>query len=162
ESGFEDWLREQRRTLGEIQGRLRKDTSALKLPARIVDVSQPPPGFGGRPALAVLQFRNLTGEIDNDYLAEGIAEELIERLSRLRWLPVIGRSSSFSVAAGTLTQRQIGNALCSRYLLEGRLRQLRDAFVLSIVLTEAETGYVLWSTRFNLPAQFGSEAMERL
>ncbi len=145
-----------------MKNQLNKDAPALRLPARIVDVSQPPPGFGGRPALAVLQFRNLTGEADNDYLAEGIAEELIERLSRLRWLPVIGRSSSFSVAAEPLSQRQIGTALGARYLLEGRLRQLGDAFVLSIVLTEAETGYVLWSTRFNLPAPFGSEAMEQL
>lgn len=171
ENEFEDWLREQRRRLTErldakrhASAERRGDVSgvAFALPDRIVDISGPPPGFGGRPALAVLSFRNLTGDEGNDYLSEGISEELIERVSRLRWLPVIGRSSSFSVAVEKLDQRVIGRALGAKYLFDGRLRLQNGVFVLSTVLSEAETGYTIWSTRVSLPSPHAPNAMEQL
>jgi hypothetical protein len=81
EDGFEMWLREQRRALFPPARRLhaRVPPHAPLLPAHIIDTAQPPPGFDGIPALAVLAFTNATGEEDNDYLAEGISEELIDR-----------------------------------------------------------------------------------
>src|SRR4030095_6850128 len=90
-------------------------------PLSVVDLSEPAPGFGGRPALAVLPLANLTGDPANDYLADGLREDLIDSLSRLRWLPVIARSSSFSFGAGDIDHSSVSRRLGARYLLEGRL-----------------------------------------
>ena len=61
-----------------------------------VDVSAPVPGFGGRPAIAVLPFTNLSGDSEQEYFADGLAEDIITRLAMWRWVPVIARNSSFS------------------------------------------------------------------
>lgn len=93
EETFEDWLREQRRV--REAGVQRDAAGQARLPSRIVDMQAPVPGFSNKPAIAVLPLQNQTGSTELDYLADGISEELIERLSRLRWLPVIARSASF-------------------------------------------------------------------
>jgi TolB-like protein len=148
EDGFEDWLRNQRRVLTE---RTEQPTSQA-LPARIVDVSTPAPGFGGRPALAVLPFLNLTDDPENDYLAEGLSEELISRLSRLRWLPVISRWSSFAFRGDQdIDHAAIGRQLGAKYLFEGRLRRVEESFSLAVELSEANTSRVVWSHRLELP-----------
>lgn len=171
EDGFEDWLREQRNRRAErIAERPRSATAGVStsvqsvrtLPPQIVDLSQPAPGFGGRPALAVLSFENFTGDPSNDYLAEGISEELIERLSRLRWLPIIGRSSSFSFAARHGDHRIIGRELGAKYLLEGRVRQGSSEYQISASLLEAESGYVVCSPRLTLPSPYAPGAIEQL
>ena len=94
------------------------------LPSHILDLSKVPAGFNDHPALAVLPFANVTGDSSHDYLAEGISEELIERLSRIRWLPVIARSSSFSLTQ-TADRNLVGRTLGAKYLLEGRLHKVR-------------------------------------
>jgi TolB-like protein len=169
EEGFEDWLREQRRLLEGLASTMRQRRAAIPapapalapaavpaasppLPARIVDLSQPTPGFSGRPALAVLPFRNLTGQPGDDYLAEGLSEDLIDRLSKLRWLPVIARSSSFALAAELLDHRDLGGKLGAKYLLEGRLRSAEGGFALAIDLIDAPSRQVLWSHRTNMPS----------
>ena len=167
ESGFEDWLRDERLILEEKIGRARKGRSESEershvLPSNVVDVSQPTPGFGGRPALAVLSFRNLTGDPSNDYLSEGVAEELIDRLSRLRWLPVIARASSFSAELENSSRAEVGRRLGAKYILDGRLRRPGGDFQLSLDLTEAESGVVIWSQRLQLPHPDSPEAMEQL
>ena len=153
EEGFEEWLREQRAVIAAQAQSRSSDT--------VADVSQPAPGFGGRPALAVLPFANMTGEPGNEYLAEGIGEELIDRLSRLRWLPVIARSSSFAVEAAA-DRRGVGRSLGAKYLLEGKLRRIGNEFWLSATLSEADQGVVLWSPRVRLPEQPSPDALEPL
>jgi TolB-like protein len=183
EDGFEDWLREQRVILRQGAADARSwggrpiDESANgglasgvapgpPLPSRIVDVSQPAPGFGGRPALAVLPFVNMTGESANDYLAEGISEDLIDRLSKLRWLPVIARSSSFAFSLGDGDgdgdHRAAGEELGAKYLLGGRLRAAGDDFSVTASLTEAATGQVLLSHRLHLGGAESPAAIEAL
>lgn len=168
EDGFEEWLREQRSAL---RARVAPQPAAApparpigspEVPASGVDLSQPAPGFDGRPALAVLPLANLTGNPANGYLAEGISEDLIDRLSRLRWLPVIARSSSFSFGASELDRGSISRRLGARYLLEGRLRRAPDGFALTASLSDAETGQVLWSPRLALPSASLIESLEPL
>lgn len=133
-----------------------------QLPERILDTSQPAPGFDDHPALAVLTFENLTGRQQHDYLAEGIGDELIGRFSRLRWLPVIARNSSSSVAGASLHTSTIGRRLGAKYLLEGRLRAAGDAIAVATTLSEAASGYTIWSTRFELPAAYSRDSLEQL
>ena len=163
--GFEEWLREQRSILRDQVRTFSESEAEGEPPARVrtpvVDVSQPAPGFDGRPALAVLPFANLTGDSDTDYLAEGISEELIDRLSRLRWLPVIARSSSFSLGPD-VDHRAVYRELGAKYLLEGRVRRAGEGFRLSASLTDAESGFVLWSPHLDLPAGCPPEALEPL
>jgi TolB-like protein/Tfp pilus assembly protein PilF len=149
EDGFEDWLRDQRRLMAEQTA---AQPAPRALPVRIVDVSTPAPGFGGRPALAVLPFQNLTGDPENDYLAEGLSEELIGRLARLRWLPVISRGSSFAFRGGQdVDHAAIGRQLGAKYLFEGRLRRMDESFTLGVELSEAASRRVLWSHRLEQP-----------
>jgi TolB-like protein len=169
EEGFEDWLREQRSELTKRSQRavaVRQELSMrphrpLPLPSHIVDLSQGPPGFDGHQALAVLPFANVTNDSSHDYLAEGISEELIERLSRIRWLPVIARSSSFSLA-GNEDRGSIGRILGAKYLLEGRLHRVRDAFWLATTLSDVDSGHTVWSHRFALDSAISGDALEQV
>ncbi|WP_296517969.1 tetratricopeptide repeat protein [Rhodopseudomonas sp.] len=134
--------------------------AAAPLPSYIVDTSQPPLGFEGNHAIAVLPFSNLTGDEAHDYLAEGISEELIAGLSRLRWLPVIARNSSFSFA-DTVDRKSIGLQLGARYLLEGHLYRSCESYGISASLSESVTGYAIWSRRFALPSPTSRDLLEQ-
>lgn len=158
EEMFEDWLREQRQLLAQRQDR---DTAGqMQLPKNIVDLSAPVPGFSGRPALAVLPLDNLTGSDSLDYLADGISEELIERLSRLKWLPVIARSASFAYRDKQTALREIGTSLGARYVLDGWLRQSDGCFHLSLNMADVETGYTVLSHKCDIPLQFTRETLD--
>jgi TolB-like protein len=172
EEGFEEWLREQRRRFeeaaetaganGDAAPLGSKGVAAAPLSARIVDLSKPATGFNGRSALAVLPFRNLTGQPDLDYLAEGLSEDLIIRLSRLKWLPVITRSSSFSVGADPVDHHAIGSRLGAKYLLEGRLRRDGDRFSVVLDLADADFARILWSHKEEMASVFSEEAQVQL
>ena len=172
EEGFEEWLREQRGRLTDMLETIRRSgrasatgpeaATAAPLPARIVDVSQPAPGFAGQSALAVLPFHNLTGQPDLDYLAEGLSEDLIDRLSKLRWLPLIARSSSFSLGRDSVDHRAIGSQLGAKYLLEGRVRGAGSAFSLAVDLIDAAHALVLWSHRVDMASAFSEDAQAQL
>lgn len=155
--GFDDWLRDQRQVMT-------KTASAAKTTSdRNSSSSDATKAFNERPALAVLPFLNLTGDPNNDYISEGISEDLIDRLARLRWLPVIARSSSFTVPVDALANRQeVGQGLKARYVLAGKLRQIRDVLDISTNLSDTETGYVLWSQRTSLPLEYSRDALERI
>ncbi len=124
-------------------------SAAAPLPSHIVDISKPPLGFEGDQAIAVLPFRNMTGDEANDYFAEGVSEDLIVGLSRLRWLPVISRNSSFSFA-DNVDRKVIGQRLGAKYLLEGGLLRAHDTYAVSASLSLASTGVAMWAKRFSL------------
>lgn len=162
EDGFEDWLREQRALVhAQSEGweASAAGVAAPALPAYLVDLSMPAPGFEGRPALAVLRFQNQTGDGALDIAAEGISEDLIDQLSRLRWLPVIARSSSFAHDPSTGNAKQIGLSLGARYLVEGRLRPAWTGFALAVSTIDAESGQVIWSETFTLPESLSNESL---
>jgi TolB-like protein len=161
EAGFRDWLREQRGT--RMRGPRPPSAAAqvsVALPSHILDTSQPLVGFTGNQAIAVLPFANVTGDEALDYLAEGISEELIVGLSRIRWLPVIARSSSFSFA-DTIDRKVIGQRLGAHYLIEGHLYRAYDSFGVSASLSEAATGYAIWSRRFALQSPALRDELEQ-
>lgn len=158
EDAFEDWLREQRRAR---EAELRREAAAQPaLPLRIVDLNAPVPGFANRPAFAVLPLQNLTGTDRLDYLADGISEELIERLSRLRWLPVISRSASFLYRNPNTELRQIGEALGVRYILEGSLRGGEGLVRLGLRVADTTSGLTIWSHMSDIPLPFSQQTLD--
>ena len=155
EDGFEDWLRSERQRADQ-----RRQQPALAPVAEPSPSSAKlDPGFADRPALAVLPFGNGTGDPTHDLLAEGLSEDLIDRLSRLRWLPVIARSSSH--AATDDDPRNTAQALGARYVVEGNLR---SGAVLQLLasLTDMQSGQILWSSRIALPEPGNPAGLEEL
>jgi TolB-like protein len=102
-----------------------------------------------RPAIAVLPFANLSGEIDQEYFADGISEDIITALSRLRWFHVIARNSSFTYKKKSAPLKELGQDLGVEYIVEGSVR--RDGNQVRIVaqLSEIATGRHLWAERYD-------------
>jgi adenylate cyclase len=107
------------------------------------------PGFGARPAIAVLPFDNLSGDPEQEYFADGIAEDLITRLSALRFLPVIARNSSFAYRGKSVDVKQVSRDLGVRYLVEGSVRKVGDRVRVSAQLIDATTAAHLWAERYD-------------
>ncbi len=107
------------------------------------------PGFSGRPAIAVLPFDNLSGDPEQEYFADGIAEDLITRLSSWRWFPVIARNSSFSYKGKSVDVRQVSRELGVRYVVEGSVRKAGNRVRVSAQLIDATTGHHLWAERYD-------------
>ena len=102
-----------------------------------------------RPSLAVLPFMNMSGDPEQDYLAEGIAEEIITALSRCGSLLVIARNSSFAYQDRNIDVRQIGRELQVRYVLEGSVQRAGDRLRITTQLVEALSGTHLWADHFD-------------
>jgi len=79
-----------------------------------------------KPSIAVLPFANLSGDPEQEYFADGMVEEIITALSRIRWLLVIARNSSFSYKGQAIDVKQVGRELGVRYVLEGSVRKGGD------------------------------------
>jgi TolB-like protein len=103
----------------------------------------------GGPSIAVLAFTNLSDDREQDYFADGMAEDLITGLSHIRWLMVIARNSSFSYRGRSVDTRQIGRELNVRYLLEGSVRRAGNLVRINTQLVEAESGAHLWAGKFD-------------
>jgi TolB-like protein len=101
------------------------------------------------PSIAVLPFLNMSGEPEHEFLADGIAEDIITDLSRLRWLFVIARNSSFTYKGRTVDVRQIARELDVRYLLEGSVRTAAGRIRVTGQLIEAATGKHIWAERYD-------------
>jgi adenylate cyclase len=114
-----------------------------------IDLSQPVPGFGGRPAIAVLAFANLSGDPEQDYFADGLADDILTRLAMWRWLPVIARNSSFAFKGRAVDVKAVGRALGARYVLEGSVRKAGNRVRVTGQLIDATTGHHLWAERYD-------------
>src|SRR3989304_2871806 len=101
-----------------------------------------------KPSIAVLPFPNMSGDPEQGYFADGIAEDIITGLSRLRWLFVIARNSSFTYKGKNVDIRQVGRELGVRYLLEGSVRKGGDRIRFTAQLIEATSGAHIWADRF--------------
>jgi TolB-like protein/class 3 adenylate cyclase len=102
-----------------------------------------------RPSIAVLPFDDLSANRDQEYFADGVAEEIITALSRMRWLFVIARNSSFTYKGRAVDVKQVGRELGVRYILEGSVRKAGNRVRISGQLIEAATGAHLWADRFD-------------
>ena len=102
----------------------------------------------GRPSIAVLPFVNLSGDPEQDYFADGVVEDIIAALSRMRWLFVIARNSSFTYKDRLVEVKQVGAELGVRYVLEGSVRKAANRMRLTGQLIDATTGVHIWADRF--------------
>jgi adenylate cyclase len=102
-----------------------------------------------RPSIAVLPFNNMSGDPEQDYFADGIVEDIITALSRIRWLFVIARNSSFAYKGRTVDIKQIGRELGVRYVLEGSVRKSGNRVRITGQLIDGSTAAHLWADRFD-------------
>ncbi len=161
ENGFEEWLREQRQ-VAVARPALPPAGLSPVLPRSIVDLRDPAPGFGGRPAIAVLPLVNTTTSPDADIWAEGLSEDLIERISRLRWLPVIASNSVAELRGRDLDPRAVGELVGAAYVLRGRLVTRRGAAAIMMNLFDAINGQLLWSERITPERGLGHDAVDEV
>ncbi|TPM06566.1 transcriptional regulator [Mesorhizobium sp. B2-3-11] len=114
-------------------------------------VGTPKPGLGipARPSIAVLPFVNMSGDADQDYFADGMAEDIVTGLSRIRWLFVIARNSSFTYKGRAVDVKQVGRELGVRYVLEGSVRKVGSRVRITGQLIDAEDGSHLWAERYD-------------
>src|SRR5262245_37286582 len=102
-----------------------------------------------KPSIAVLPFENLSGDREQEYFADGIVEEIITALSRMRWLFVIARNSSFTYKGRAVDVKQVGRELGVRYVLEGSVRKAGSRVRITGQLIDTATGAHLWADRFD-------------
>jgi len=102
-----------------------------------------------KPSITVLPFANMSGDPEQEYFADGMVEEIITTLSRIRWLFVIARNSSFTYKSQAVDVKQVGRELGVRYVLEGSVRKAGGRVRITAQLVDAESGAHLWAERFD-------------
>jgi TolB-like protein len=101
-----------------------------------------------RPSIAVLPFLNLSGDPAEEYFVDGVVEDIICALSRMSWLFVIARNSSFTYKGRAVDVKQVGRELGVRYVVEGSMRKAANRVRITGQLVDAGTGTNIWSERF--------------
>jgi TolB-like protein len=119
---------------------------AARLPTTSAPAQLPLPD---RPSIAVLPFQNMSGDPEQEYFADGMVEDILTGLSRIKWLFVIARNSSFVYKGKAVDVRQVGRELGVRYVLEGAVRKAGDRLRITAQLLEAETGAHLWADKYD-------------
>jgi TolB-like protein/Tfp pilus assembly protein PilF len=102
-----------------------------------------------KPSIAVLPFTNLSGDPEQDYFADGIVEDIITALSRVHWLFVIARNSSFTYKGRAVDVKQVGRELGVRYVLEGSVRKVGNRVRIAGQLIDAASGVHIWADHFD-------------
>jgi TolB-like protein len=107
------------------------------------------PSLPNRPAIAVLPFVNMSGDPEQEYFSDGISEDIITALSKLRWFFVIARNSSFIYKGKAVHMKQVAEELGVRYVVEGSVRKAGDRVRITAQLNDAVTGSHLWAERYD-------------
>ena len=128
-------VRAHRVVLAETQSAPAPAEAALPLPAK--------------PSIAILPFANMSGDPEQEYFSDGISEDLITALSRIRWLFVIARNSSFTYKGKHTDVKQVGRELGVRYVLEGSVRKGGSRVRITAQLIDAASGAHVWAERFD-------------
>jgi TolB-like protein/class 3 adenylate cyclase len=102
-----------------------------------------------KPSIAVLPFANMSGDPEQEYFVDGMVEEIITALSRIRWLFVLARNSSFTYKDQAIDVKQVGRELGVCYVLEGSVRKAGGRVRITAQLIDAVTGAHLWADRFD-------------
>jgi TolB-like protein/class 3 adenylate cyclase len=111
--------------------------------------SDMPLALPDKPSIAVLPFQNISGDPEQEYFADGTVEEIITALSRIHWLFVIARNSSFVYRGRAVDVKQVGRELGVRYVLEGSVRKAANQVRITAQLIDTSTGAHLWAERFD-------------
>src|SRR5262245_7136220 len=102
-----------------------------------------------KPSIAVLAFQNMSGDPEQEYFADRVVEDIITGLSRIKWLFVIARNSSFTYKGRAVDVKQVSRDLGVRYVVEGSVRKAGNRVRISAQVVEAETAAHLWADRFD-------------
>jgi TolB-like protein/class 3 adenylate cyclase/Tfp pilus assembly protein PilF len=116
-------------------------------PTRVAEAESPPP-LPDKPSIAVLPFQNMSGDPEQEYFADGIADDVLTTLSKIQELMVIARDSSFVLKGQTRDIREIGRMLGARYVLEGSVRKAGNRVRLAAQLIDSLNGGHVWADRF--------------
>jgi adenylate cyclase len=121
------------------------------LEARETAPVRPELALPDKPSIAVLPFQNMSGDPEQEYFADGIVEDIITALSRIHWLFVIARNSSFTYKGKSVDVKQVGRELGVRYVLEGSVRKATGRVRITAQLIDATTGAHVWADRIEGP-----------
>jgi TolB-like protein/class 3 adenylate cyclase len=124
------------------------NASASTFPRDVSAGSSQPLALPDKPSIAVLPFHNMSDDPEQEYFADGVVEDIVTALSRIRWLFVIARNSSFTYKGRAVDVKQVGRELGVRYVLEGSVRRAANRVRVTGQLIDAVTGTHLWADRF--------------
>lgn len=116
----------------------------------------------GGPSIAVLPFQNMSGDPEQEYFVDGMVEEITTALTRIRWLYVASRNSSFFYKGPAVDVQRVGRELGVRYVLEGSIRKAGDRVRITAQLIDAATGAHLWADRFDGPLDDVFELQDKI
>jgi TolB-like protein len=102
-----------------------------------------------QPSIAVLPFQNLSGDVEQEYFADGMVEDIVTALAHFRYLFVVARNSSFAYKGRSIDIKQVGRELGVRYVVEGSVRRAGDRLRIAGQLIDTSTGAYLWADRFD-------------
>jgi adenylate cyclase len=141
--GFDDLGEQQLKNIAEPVRiyRLRPDREA--------PMARPALALPDKPSIAVLPFTNMSGDPEQEYFSDGMVEDIITALSRVRSFFVIARNSSFTYKGKAINVKQVGLELGVRYVLEGSVRKAGNRVRITGQLIEAESGHHVWADRFD-------------
>jgi TolB-like protein/Tfp pilus assembly protein PilF len=125
------------------------ETAAVPAGDASAEAGSSPLPLPDRPAIAVLPFVNMSGESDQEYFSDGISEDIITALSKLRWFFVIARNSSFIYKGKAVHLKQIAEELGVRYVVDGSVRKGGDRVRITAQLNDVSTGVHLWAERYD-------------
>ncbi|WP_160109841.1 winged helix-turn-helix domain-containing tetratricopeptide repeat protein [Pseudomonas izuensis] len=139
-------------------GQLKVDETGEMRPSQVPDISDPVPAetqtqpstlsLPDKPSITVLPFHNLSGDPEQEYFADGMVEDIIAALSRIRWLFVIARNSSFTYKGRDVDVKGVSQELGVRYVLEGSVRKCGNKVRITGQLIDAKSGMHIWAERF--------------
>lgn len=119
-------------------------------PGSAVDLAHPVPGLTHRPAVAVLPFENALGKKENEYFSDGLTDDVINGLMRVRWLPVIARNSTFAFRPHALIDvQEVGRQLGARYVISGSVHASHSRLQVQVWLNDADERRLVWSERYD-------------
>ena len=140
------------RFVGDVRMQARRRRSACGRSAVDVTIdrlAQPAPPLPDRPAIAVLPFSNMSGDPEQEYFSDGISEDIITALSKLRWFFVIARNSSFMYKGKAVHVKQVGEELGVGYVLEGSVRKSGGRVRITAQLNDVANGSHVWAERYD-------------
>jgi TolB-like protein len=137
------------RFVGEVRTQVRGNEQAVEPTHEIHEPPRPALPLPDRPAIAVLPLANLSGDPEQEYFSDGISEDIITALSKLRWFFVIARNSSFIYTGKPVHMKRVAEELGVGYVVEGSVRKVGDRVRISVQLSDAATGNNIWAERYD-------------
>jgi adenylate cyclase len=145
-----------------VPGRGYRFVAPVTRAAEAAETPRPALLLPDKPSIAVLPFANMSGDPEQEYFADGMVEEIITALSRIGWLFVIARNSSFAYKGQNVDIKRVGRELGVGYVLEGSVRKSAGRVRITAQLIDALTGAHLWADRFDGPLEDVFELQDRV